>query len=390
MDRPDERPWVAASDPRAQHAPDETDAGPADGTTGGEGGPADNDSGPAVGRDAGAGHDHHLGGAADGVVVARPVEASPDTAPRRPVALAGTMLVGFAMGAADVVPGFSGGTVALVAGIYERLIANVRQGARTMSLMVRGRTAAAARSLAAIEWPFVVALLGGILIAVFTLASTLRRLLEAEPVAMSATFLGLVLGAAAVATRELRRPVVGHGLLVAVAAGAAFVGLGLTPGTFEDPGLLLMFGGGAIAICAMILPGISGSFVLLMVGMYAAVIAAVDDRQVVTLLVFALGCVAGLAAFSTLLNWLLRNYHDLVLSILLGLMLGSVRVLWPWPAEQGVGGTELGPPQGNDWLLAVALAFGAFGVVWTFGLLTAARPRDQAAHARHGRSHRTR
>jgi putative membrane protein len=306
---------------------------------------------------------------ADAVLVPRPLEAAPAAAPRGPVALAGTALVGFAMGAADVVPGFSGGTVALVAGIYERLIANVRQGAHTLSLLLRGRAALAWRALVAIEWPFVVSLLVGIGTAIVVLASTLRTLLAEQPVAMSSIFLGLVLGATVVAFRELREPSPVHWLVMVVVAVLVFLGLGLRPGTLEDPSLAVYVAAGAVAVCAMILPGVSGSFLLLLLGVYQPVLDAVADRQASVVAAVALGAVFGLAVFSTLLNWLLRRFHDLVLASLLGLMLGSVRILWPWPSDDGVGNPALGPPEGNEWLLAAALGLSAFAIVWMVGLL---------------------
>jgi putative membrane protein len=302
-------------------------------------------------------------------VAARPVEAAPAAAPRGPVAIASTFAVGFAMGTADIVPGFSGGTVALVTGIYERLIANVRQGARVLSLALRARFRGAWLAFLALEWSFLVPLLVGILGAIAVLASALSRLLRDQPIVMSALFLGLVLGASVLAVRELRRPVPIHAVVGAAAAAVTFVGLGLSAGTVGDPPLLAFFAAAAVAICAMILPGVSGSFLLLLLGMYLPVIDAVEGRDAVTLVVFAFGAVAGLASFSTLLNWLLRHFHDLVLAALIGLMVGSVRVLWPWPpGPDGVGGTELGAPVTAEVPGALAAAGGALLVVLLLGV----------------------
>jgi putative membrane protein len=320
----------------------------------------------------------------DDPVAARPVEASPRTAPRGPVAMASTFAVGFAMGTADIVPGFSGGTVALVTGIYERLIANVRQGARTLSLALRGRFRAAGTAFLAIEWTFIVPLLLGILGAIAVLASALSRLLREEPIVMSALFLGLVLGASVLAIRELRRPAPVHGVVIAVAAVVTFAGLGLSAGVVPDPPLLAFFGAAAVAICAMILPGVSGSFLLLLLGMYLPVIDAVEDRDLLVLGVFAVGAVVGLASFSTLLNWALRRFHDLVLAALIGLMVGSVRVLWPWPpGPDGVGGTELGGPTVVEVPGALAAGLGALAVVLLLGAAgRRAAARRTAAHDR--------
>ena len=305
----------------------------------------------------------------DDAVRERPVQGWSRTRPNSPLSLLRVAAVGLAMGAADVVPGFSGGTVALVGGIYERLIANVRQGAHVLSLVLQRRFDPARRALQGIEWPFVAALLAGILVAVFSLASMLSRLIEEQPVAMSSVFLGLVVAATAVATRELYRFSSPAGLLIVITAVVTFVGLGASPGTLEDPAIWMYFVAGAIAICAMILPGISGSFLLLLFGMYVPVIGAVESRSLLVLLVFAIGCVAGLAAFSTLLDWLLTRAHDLVLAVLLGLMLGSVRILWPWPMEEGFADARLGAPTGSDWLLALSLSTGSFAVLWMLSLL---------------------
>ena len=321
----------------------------------------------------------------DEAVTERPAGASPATKPGSPLSLLRVTIVGLAMGAADVVPGFSGGTVALVGGIYERLIANVRQGAHVLSLLLRGRLDTAGRALRALEWPFVIALLTGILVAVFSLASVLSRLIEEQPVAMSAVFLGLVIAATAIATRELHGFSSATGLLILLTAVVTFVGLGVSPGTIDEPATWMYFAGGAVAICAMILPGISGSFLLLVLGLYVPVIDAVEARSFAVLLVFAGGCVVGLGAFSTLLNWLLARAHDLVLAVLLGLMLGSVRILWPWPMEAGFADAQLGAPSGNEWLLALSLASGSFAVVWMIGLLLPDRRKAASPRAGRGR-----
>jgi putative membrane protein len=295
----------------------------------------------------------------DEVVAARPEEADRRATPFLPLDVAGTFVVGFAMGTADTVPGFSGGTVALVAGIYERLIANVRQGARAASLLVRGQVREFVRALGVIEWVFVVALLSGVLSAILLLASFLERQLEAAPVTMSAIFLGLVIGATLVAVRELREPGARH---VAIGAGVAvvtFVALGFRASAGGDPSLLFVLVAGSIAICAMILPGISGSFLLLILGVYEFIIGSVSDRDLLVLAVFAVGCLLGLAAFSTLLNWLLQRSHDLVLAALLGLMVGSARVLWPWPSAEGVGDPQLGAPVAAEVPLIAAIVVGA-------------------------------
>lgn len=307
------------------------------------------------------------GDEADAVVAARPSGATAPGRPRvREMLVVGA--VGLGMGTADLVPGFSGGTVALLTGVYERLVANVRQGARALALLLRGRLGDGLRAVRAIEWGFVLPLLAGILIAVVTLASALTHLLDTRPRELSGVFLGLVLGAIVVAARDLRRVGPGTVALGVAVAAVTFVALGLSGGAVADPSLLLFLGAGAVAVCAMILPGVSGAFLLLLLGMYDHVITAVDERDLVVVGVVGLGCLVGLAGFSTLLNWLLRTHHDPLLAVLLGLLAGSARVLWPWPGAE-VGDPALGAPVPAEVPLIAGLAVGALAAVIGVGHL---------------------
>lgn len=302
---------------------------------------------------------------ADPALVERPDEAELRRRPFGLATMATTFGGGFLMGSADLVPGVSGGTIALVLGIYERLVANIRQGARSASLLVRGKVGDALRSLRYVEWSFLVPLLLGVLTAVVVLARTLEHLLETRPVQLSAVFFGLIVGSVVISLTELRERSPRIAVIVLASTVATFLLLGLRSGRFEDPSLLIILLGGALAICAMILPGISGSFILLMIGLYEFVLGAVSARDLVVVAVFGAGTVLGLAMFSTLLNWLLRRFREVVLAVLIGLMAGSLRVLWPWPAEpEGVGTTTLGPAPQGELLPAVGLALvGALVVV---------------------------
>ena len=270
------------------------------------------------------------------------------------------------MGAADIVPGVSGGTVALVLGIYDRLINNVRLGGRGLKQLLTGDISSFKETLVRIEWVWLISLLVGILAAVAALSSVLEQLLDDEPVKMSALFIGLVVGTIYVAIRMLDRI---DATTVAIMLGvgvALFLLLGLKSDTVvaddaaevvtRSP--LIFFLVGAIAICAMILPGISGSFLLVMMGMYTEVLGAVNDRDVVSLGAFVVGAVLGLALFSTLLHWLLDRYHNWVIAAMVGLMLGSTRVLWPWP--NGTNTTTLSAPADD---VAFPLLLAAVGVV---------------------------
>jgi len=272
------------------------------------------------------------------------------------------------MGAADIVPGVSGGTVALVLGIYDRLINNVRLGARGLKQLLTGDLSSFKQTIGEIEWVWLFSLLAGILVAVFALSAVLDGLLEDQPIKMSGLFFGLVLGTIYVAYRLLDR-FEAITLAIVLGVGAAvFVLLGLKTDTVvaDDAAevvtrpIWLFFIVGAIAICAMILPGVSGSFLLVMMGMYTEVIGAAKDRDLVVLGVFALGAVVGLALFSTLLNWLLENYRNQVIAAMIGLMLGSMRVLWPWP--NGTNTTTLSAPA-DDVIAPILLALAGMAVV---------------------------
>jgi putative membrane protein len=289
--------------------------------------------------------------------IAHPIELTPAPRPLQ------VLVTGVAMGAADVVPGFSGGTVALVAGIYPRLVANIRASAHVVSLLLRMRLRALPAALRALDWVFLLVLLTGLFGAAVTLASVLERLMETEPVSMSAVFLGLVLGAAVVARHQFRAAITQRLVLVVLASAAmtALI-LGLRPVTLDDPALIVLAAAAAIAVCATILPGVSGAFLLLLLGVYEPVIAAVAARDLVVIGAFLGGAVTGVLSFSTLLDWLLRRAHDLVLAVLIGLMVGSARVLWPWPSGTGVGDPTLGAPTGPV-LVPVVAGLVAFALV---------------------------
>ncbi len=285
-----------------------------------------------------------------------------------------SIIRGFCMGAADIVPGVSGGTIALVFGIYRRLISSIREGSNAIGRLLKGDVDGVKEALRSVEWVFLIPLLVGIGLAVVALAGVIEHQLETNPEAMAGLFMGLVLGSVVVAwglleVRDAQRLLVG--LLVAV---AVFVLLGLQSGTSEDsvsqvsdPALWAYFAAGAVAICAMILPGISGSFILVMLGMYGPVLGAVNDRDLVAVAAVALGCVVGLALFSQLLHWALENHYNTVMAALIGLMLGSLRVLWPWP--DGVDSTLLEAP-GEAAGTALILAVAGFAVVVIIDLVS--------------------
>jgi putative membrane protein len=302
-----------------------------------------------------------------------------------PAVLAMQAVRGFCMGVADIVPGVSGGTIALILGIYERLIDNVHTGARALGALVKLDLRGAVERVKSIEWSFILPLLTGIVVAFGALSHFIETLLHDYPEEMAGLFFGLVAASVVIAWKLVKTwDAEAYGLLVGVTV-LAFILLGFQSGAIAEPSSLQFLGAGAIAICAMILPGISGSFLLLMMGMYSALLAAVNDRDMASLFVFIVGAVIGLALFSTLLSWLLHHHGDRVLAALIGLMIGSARVLWPWPNGVGVisddeteavNGTDLGwADDFTSFIRPTVLALLAFVVVLGLSLYGERRTR---------------
>jgi len=284
-----------------------------------------------------------------------------------------SIIRGYLMGAADIVPGVSGGTIALVLGIYERLIASVRAGSSALGAFLRLDFSGGVAWLKRIEWGFILPLGAGIGLAILSLSHLLERLLRDHAVLMAALFLGLVAGSALIVWRLLTVRDVRRIVTIVVVTIVVFVLLGLREDTSSEsaaqianPEMWAFFLAGSIAICAMILPGISGSFILVMLGMYGPVLSAVTDRDIVSLAIFGVGAVIGLALFSQILHRALRDHYNSVMAGLIGLMLGSLRVLWPWP--RGVDSTALEAPN-KDVVAAIAVAVFAFLVVMAIDAL---------------------
>ena len=255
----------------------------------------------------------------------------------------------------------------MVAGIYERLVSSVREASSALGELMRLEIAAVQDHLRLVEWRLVVPLLLGILTAVIGLAGLIEHQLEARPTVMAGLFLGLVGVSVVIAWRRIPNHRPRHWLIAAAVAVALFVLLGIGDSRLvAEPALLVFAGSGALAVCAMILPGISGSLILVMVGMYVPVIGAVADRDVTVLAVFAAGAVVGLSLFSQALHWALQTHHDDVMAALVGLMAGSIRVLWPWP--DGVGGSGLAAP-GSDFAAVIAAAVIGAVAVWLISRL---------------------
>ncbi len=239
---------------------------------------------------------------------------------------AGIFLRGMAMGAADLVPGVSGGTIALITGIYARLVrAIARCDITALALLVNRQWGAFWRR---IDGLFLLVLVAGIGSSIVLLARVIRELMLAYPLPLWAFFFGLVLVSGPLLKHSgsdswLNWILAGLGVLFAASLAV------MPPSNFLS-GYGGIFLGGAIAICAMILPGISGSFILLLLGLYPVVITAVTEFNLPTLGVFAAGCGMGLLAFSRLLHWILIRYQPQTMSLLRGFLLGSLVALWPW------------------------------------------------------------
>lgn len=243
----------------------------------------------------------------------------------------GLGLRGVAMGASDIVPGVSGGTMAFILGIYEELIDSIRMIGRPEFLraVLRLRIREALQLL---NWPFLLSVGLGILAAILMLAGALEWLLVNQPVLLWSFFFGLILGSVITVSRRIKRWVLP--VIVALVLGAigSYLLVGAVPAHTPNTWWFLMLSG-ALASCAMILPGISGAFILVLLGKYQFVLSAVNQRDFVTLALVAMGAAIGIVTFAQILGWFFKNYHDLTVAVLIGLMLGSLRKVWPWKQD---------------------------------------------------------
>ena len=250
---------------------------------------------------------------------------------RSPLAMAGVFLKGMAMGAADIVPGVSGGTMAFIFGIYEELINSIRTvGQRAFidaALHLRLREA-----FSMINWTFLVPLGLGIIAAIFSLSGPLEYMLHHQPVYIWSFFFGLIIASVIVIARRIERWSLGLVAAVLVGAVGTYFLVSVVPAQTPDTWWFFLLTG-ALASCAMILPGISGAYILVMLGKYQTVLGAVNQRDFLTLGLVAAGAAIGLVTFAQLLSWLFKRYHDYTVAVLIGLLLGSLRKVWPWKVD---------------------------------------------------------
>jgi putative membrane protein len=246
-------------------------------------------------------------------------------------AMLGVFLRGLAMGAADIVPGVSGGTMAFIFGIYEELIDSIKTiGQREFidaALHLRLREA-----FSLINWTFLVPLGLGVLAAVFTLAGALEYFLTHQPVYIWSFFFGLIIASVIVIAGRIQRWNWAVAAAVLLGAAGTYWLVSLVPAQTPDTWWFYLITG-AVASCAMILPGISGAYILVMLGKYQTVLGAVNQRDFLTLALIAGGAAIGLVTFAQILSWLFKRYHDYTVALLMGLLLGSLRKVWPWKVD---------------------------------------------------------
>jgi len=237
-------------------------------------------------------------------------------------------LKGMAMGAADVVPGVSGGTIAFISGIYEELLNSIssfnfslinvfkNEGFKSVWIKVNGN--------------FLVSLFVGILISVLSLAKLIESMLENHPIVIWSFFFGLVLASIIYIGKQITKWTKGSFLCLILGAILAFYITTLNPMVSANSSPWFLFLAGMIAICAMILPGISGSFILVLLGAYKPVLNALNTKDFVSIIIFLVGAILGLLSFSRMLKWLFSTYKNYTLATLTGFIIGSLNKIWPW------------------------------------------------------------
>lgn len=231
------------------------------------------------------------------------------------------------MGAADVVPGVSGGTIAFISGIYDELIHSIKSiDVEALQLLAKLRFNDFWKK---INGSFLIVLLSGIAVSIFSLAKLMLYLLENYPIIIWSFFFGLILISTPLVMREIRKWTIGVVLSFIGGVIIAYIITIITPSQTPEE-LWFVFISGVVAICAMILPGISGAFILVLLKKYHFIMTALTEFRLIIILVFAAGCVTGLLTFSRVLSWIFSKYHSIAVALLGGFMLGSLNKVWPW------------------------------------------------------------
>jgi len=272
---------------------------------------------------------------------------------------------GAAIGVAEIIPGVSGGTIALLVGIYDTLISSAAVLVRAVVAVFRPpRRSEDWSAVAQLPWLRLTLIALGMVAAIVAAAAFIEPIIERFPELTRAFFAGLIVASLAVPIRMVGRPFGWTGLLLVLAVGGGvFLVLGLAPLNQVEPPAWMIVASAALAVCALVLPGVSGSFLLLSLGLYQPTLAAVNDRDFGYLGLFILGAIFGLGSFVVVLQWLLRRLRALTLMVMTGLLLGSLRALWPWQTDERV----LLAPVGDQ--LLPALLWAGMGVVVVVGLM---------------------
>ena len=269
---------------------------------------------------------------------------------------------GILIGIAEIIPGISGGTIALITGVYSRIINSAAEAFKGLALLVtfsKSNWIQAGSRFRSMSWSMLIPMLIGMFIALFAAAGIVEPMLEQYPTLTKALFAGLIAASLAVPIRlSGGRWGLFEYAIAAAAAIAAFAFTSIPRGADVDPGFFVIAGSAAIAVCALVLPGVSGSYLLLALGMYAPTLAAVNDLDFAYLGTFVLGALVGLGLFVGLLQWLLQHKTRITLVLMSGLMVGSLRALWPWQSETG----EVLAPTSNGLAEIALFATGALVV----------------------------
>jgi len=236
-------------------------------------------------------------------------------------------LKGMAMGAADIIPGVSGGTIAFISGIYEELIETINNV--NFEAIKKLNKNGIKGFWEHINGNFLIALLTGIAISIISLAKVITHLLETHSQLLWGFFFGLIVASVYIVGKKVNKWDVNNIISLIIGSSIAFYITILNP--MQNPDALwFVFLSGSIASCAMILPGISGSFILLLLGSYEFILVAITGFKLDVITIFGFGCITGLLAFSKLLKWLFKNYHDITIALLIGFLIGSLNKIWPW------------------------------------------------------------
>jgi putative membrane protein len=300
-------------------------------------------------------------------------------------------LKGIAMGAADVVPGVSGGTIAFISGIYEELLSSIKSiDLEAIKLFFTGKWKS---FWTKINGTFLVVLLSGIATAIVSTAKLILYLLEHHPILIWSFFFGLVIASAVLVSQKIKTWNALNIISLLIGTGISYYITTISVVADESTNLAYIFLCGMVAICAMILPGISGSFILLLMGGYHLIIGciknsveAVSNAQFVLLIdyfkilgVFGMGCAIGISLFSHVLTWLYKHYHDLVIALLVGFLIGSLNKVWPWKEtllelkethkiDVSVSPFRFAEITGHEPMILYAILLAIFGFVLVYGL----------------------